>query len=68
MTSHEMKLENVTKAMQCAELLRDDLRQVHRDASPLGEIVALDLIVMVCDLQTKLSRYADALRAEGGNL
>lgn len=56
--------ENLIKAMQTASMLRTELQQIHRDASPIGEIVAYDLLGMIADLESKLNRYAEAARGE----
>lgn len=58
------KTENIVKAIQTASRLKDELRQIHRDATEMGEVVAYDLLGMIADLQSKLNRYADAARGE----
>ena len=58
------KTENIVKAIQTASMLRDELQQIHREASPCGEIVCLDLIADMAALENKINRYADAARGE----
>ena len=61
-----VNLENFVKAMQTAEMLRDELREMHRGAEPFAEILALDLIQDIAAFQNKLNRFADAARVKGG--
>ena len=61
-------LENVTKAAQAADLLRQDLRAAHSAAvvsNGAAEILLLDLLETAAALKSKAERLRSALAMEG---
>ena len=62
-----MNPELLTKAQQCADMLCDDIREAHRDASisnPLAELLLRDVL---SDAQKIRSRLSEIQAAEGGS-
>ena len=61
-------LENVTKAAQAADLLRQDLRAAHSAAvvsNGAAEILLLDLLETAVEIRNKAERLRSALSMEG---
>lgn len=61
-------LENVTKAAQSADLLRQDLRAAHSAAvvaNGAAEILLLDLLAAAVEIRNKTERLRSALTMEG---
>ena len=53
------KLESLTKAAQCSELLVEDIRQAHKGTDGALEMLLLDLLEDAARIKTKLARLAE---------
>lgn len=57
-----MYAENITKAAQTAELLRDDIRAAYRDAGPVECILIETLLKQAAELAQTLQRMQEAAK------
>lgn len=59
--SHEQDVENATKAMQCADLLLQDLQELNRSGDAMVSLLVLPEIEKVAGVQARLGAMIAAL-------
>lgn len=62
--SKEMAIENATKAMQCADLLLQDLQELNRTGDAMVSLLVLPEIEKVATVQARLGAMIAALKSK----
>lgn len=60
--SREQNIENATKAMQCADLLLQDLQELNRGGDAVVSLLVLPEIEKVAGVQARLGAMIAALK------
>ncbi|MHB8252198.1 MAG: hypothetical protein ACYDEV_00505 [Acidiferrobacter sp.] len=59
--SYEQDIENVTKAVQCAELLLQDLQDINRNGNSMLSMLVLPEIEKVAGIKHRIEAIVSAL-------
>jgi hypothetical protein len=60
--SREMDIENATKAVQCADLLIQDLQVLHRTCEPIVSLLILPEIEKVVGVKQRMEAIVSSLQ------
>ena len=64
MTKHEIKAEELTKALESAQWTRQELRNCLAVSGPVEAIVLLRLITDASELATRIAEFANAIQSK----
>ena len=60
-----MNNESITKASQTSSLLLSDLKECHRHATPVQEIIVRQILQDAVELERRINELASAVKTKG---